>query len=161
VRCSTRWSPPGPTPRCSPDLAKGKLRSKIPALREALEGRFEAHHALIIGAILAHLDFLEELIARLGDAIEAELVPYTTGQRQAGRHDHQLERLGQTVTLQEATACSHQCGPAGRSPRQSPTWSSGAAKHTASSASGNQAMASNSAAGIVSARAKGSASSWS
>jgi hypothetical protein len=47
---------------------------------------------------------------------------------------------------------SHQCGPADRSPRQSPTWSSGAAKHTASSASGNQAMASNSAAGIISAR---------
>jgi transposase len=75
VRCSTRWSPAGPTPRCSPDLAKGKLRSKIPALREALEGRFEAHHALIIGAILARLDFLDEQIARLGDAIEAELAP--------------------------------------------------------------------------------------
>jgi transposase len=27
------------------DLARGKLRAKIPALREALEGRFEAHHA--------------------------------------------------------------------------------------------------------------------
>ncbi len=39
------------------DLAIGKLRAKIPALREALQGRFEAHHALIIGAILAHLDF--------------------------------------------------------------------------------------------------------
>ena len=28
------------------DLAKGRLRAKIPALREALEGRFDAHHAL-------------------------------------------------------------------------------------------------------------------
>jgi hypothetical protein len=36
------------------DLAKGKLRAKIPALRQALQGRFEAHHALVIGAILAH-----------------------------------------------------------------------------------------------------------
>jgi transposase len=59
-------------------LAKGRLRKKIPALREALEGRFEAHHALIIGAILAHLDFLDEQIDSLGEAIEAQLGP--TGQ---------------------------------------------------------------------------------
>jgi transposase len=57
------------------DLAKGKLRAKIPALREALEGRFEAHHALVIGAILAHLDFLDEQIQRLSEAIEEQLGP--------------------------------------------------------------------------------------
>jgi transposase len=45
-------------PKILADLAKGKLRVKIPALREALVGRFESHHALIIGAILAHIDFL-------------------------------------------------------------------------------------------------------
>jgi transposase len=59
-------------------LAKGKLRAKIPALREALQGRFEPHHALIIGAILSHLDFLDEHINQLSEAIEAELGP--TGQ---------------------------------------------------------------------------------
>ncbi len=57
------------------DLAKGKLRHKIPALREALQGRFDAHHALIIGAILSHLDFLDEQIDSLSEAIEAELGP--------------------------------------------------------------------------------------
>ena len=67
-------------PQVLAGLAKGRLREKIPALREALEGRFEAHHALIIGAILAHLDFLDEQISRLSDAIEAELGPT----RQAG-----------------------------------------------------------------------------
>jgi transposase len=67
-------------PQLLADLAKGKLRKKIPALREALEGRFEAHHALIIGAILAHLDFLDEQIDRLSEAIGAELGPT----RQAG-----------------------------------------------------------------------------
>jgi transposase len=56
------------------DLAQGKLRAKIPALREALEGRFEAHHALVIG--VAHLDFLDEQIQRLGDAIEEQLGPF-------------------------------------------------------------------------------------
>ena len=57
------------------ELAKGKLRAKLPALREALEGRLEAHHALVIGAILAHLDFLDEQIERLTEAIGAELGP--------------------------------------------------------------------------------------
>ena len=57
------------------DLAKGKLRVKIPALKQALEGRFEAHHALVIGAILAHLDFLDEHIDRLSEAIAQQLGP--------------------------------------------------------------------------------------
>ena len=45
------------------DLARGRLRPKIPALREALEGRFDTEHAVLIGAILAHIDFLDEQIA--------------------------------------------------------------------------------------------------
>ena len=58
------------------DLAKGRLRQKLPQLREALEGRFDTIHALLIGAILAHLDFLDEQIERLSDAIEERLVPF-------------------------------------------------------------------------------------
>jgi transposase len=66
-------------PQVLADLAKGRLRAKIPALTEALEGRFEAHHALVIGAILAHLDFLDEQILRLSGAIEEQLGPFATG----------------------------------------------------------------------------------
>jgi transposase len=62
-------------PEVLADLALGKLRTKLPALREALEGRFEAHHALVIGAILAHLDFLDEQIDRLSEAITEHLDP--------------------------------------------------------------------------------------
>lgn len=58
------------------ELARGRLRQKLPALREALEGRFEPHHALIIGAILSHLDFLDEHIDRLSMAIEEQLLPF-------------------------------------------------------------------------------------
>jgi transposase len=63
-------------PEVLADLAKGRLRKKIPALREALEGRFDAQHALLIGAILAHLDFLDEQIERLSEAIEEQLRPF-------------------------------------------------------------------------------------
>ncbi|HYX47384.1 MAG TPA: IS110 family transposase [Sphingomicrobium sp.] len=66
-------------PNVLADLAKGKLRAKIPALREALEGRFEPHHALVIGAILSHLDFLDEQISRLSEAIEEQLGPFAAG----------------------------------------------------------------------------------
>jgi transposase len=58
------------------ELAKGKLRKKLPALREALEGRFDAHHALWVGAILAHIDFLDEQIDLLSQAIEEQIRPF-------------------------------------------------------------------------------------
>ena len=34
-------------PEVLAELARGRLRAKLPALREALEGRFDAHHALL------------------------------------------------------------------------------------------------------------------
>jgi len=63
-------------PEILAQLAKGRLRAKIPALREALEGRFDSHHALLIGAILSHLDFLDEQIEQLSEAIEEQLRPF-------------------------------------------------------------------------------------
>jgi transposase len=63
-------------PEVLADLARGKLRQKIPALKDALEGRFEPLHALLVGAILAHLDFLDEQIERLSEAIEEQLRPF-------------------------------------------------------------------------------------
>jgi transposase len=63
-------------PELLADLARGQLRKKLPALREALEGRFDAEHQLVIGAILAHIDFLDEQIDRLSDAIEEQIAPF-------------------------------------------------------------------------------------
>jgi transposase len=58
------------------DLARGQLRKKIPALREALVGRFADEHALIVGQILAHIDFLGEAIERLSAEIEEQVRPF-------------------------------------------------------------------------------------
>ena len=63
-------------PEVLAELAKGRLRAKIPALREALEGRFDHLHAVWIGAILAHLDFLDEQIASLTEAIGEQIAPF-------------------------------------------------------------------------------------
>ena len=68
-------------PEILAELAKGRLRSKLAALREALEGRFDAQHALIVGAILAKLDFLDEQITLLSDAIEEQIAPFADAVR--------------------------------------------------------------------------------
>jgi transposase len=57
-------------------LAKGKMRSKIPDLSMALEGRFGDHHALMCRLHLDHLDHLEAMIARLEAQIEAMMEPF-------------------------------------------------------------------------------------
>ena len=58
------------------ELAKGRMRSKIPALVEALEGRWAAQHSVVAGRILAHIDFLDETIDTLTDEIVEALVPF-------------------------------------------------------------------------------------
>jgi transposase len=52
-------------------LAKGKMRPKIPALTEALAGHFGAHHAVAARRVLDHLDFLDETVATLTGQIDA------------------------------------------------------------------------------------------
>jgi transposase len=63
-------------PRVLAQMAQGKMRPKVPALQEALVGRFAAHHGLVAGQILAHVDFLNAAIARLDEAVRERLVPF-------------------------------------------------------------------------------------
>ncbi len=63
-------------PEVLAELAKGRLRAKLPALKEALEGRFDHLHAVWIGAILAHLDFLDAQIENLTEAIGEQIAPF-------------------------------------------------------------------------------------
>jgi transposase len=56
------------------DLAKGKLRAKIPQLRLALEGRVTEHHRFELRRLLAHLDFLEDEVSSLSQEIARRMV---------------------------------------------------------------------------------------
>jgi transposase len=60
------------------ELAKGRLREKLPALREALAGRFRPHHAFLVSQLLAHVDYLDEAILGTSAQIEALMSPFTT-----------------------------------------------------------------------------------
>lgn len=58
------------------ELARGRLRKKLPALRRALEGRFRRHHAFLLEQILAKIDYLDEMIDRIGAELDARLAPF-------------------------------------------------------------------------------------
>ena len=60
-------------PEALAELAKGRLRAKLPQLRQALRGRFRAHHAVLIRLALEHLEQLEGSIAELDAHIDRVL----------------------------------------------------------------------------------------
>lgn len=57
-------------------LAKGKMRSKLAPLAEALAGDFGSHHAVTARQILDHVDFLTASIAVLDSDIASRLTPF-------------------------------------------------------------------------------------
>jgi transposase len=63
-------------PKTLAELAKGKLRKKLPQLRQALRGRFGEHHALLVGLALDHLEHLEAAIARLDARVDEVIAPF-------------------------------------------------------------------------------------
>jgi transposase len=58
------------------ELARGKLRKKLPALRRALQGRFRRHHAFLVEQILAKIDFLDETLDRITAELDERLAPF-------------------------------------------------------------------------------------
>ena len=64
-------------PQVLSELAKGRLRKKLPELRKALEGRFRPHHRFMVGEILTHIDFLDEAIERISQEVSCRIVPFS------------------------------------------------------------------------------------
>ena len=58
------------------DLAKRRLRSKIPALTEALTGRFSEHHAFLARVHLDLIDRHTQAIDEVTDRIEQVIEPF-------------------------------------------------------------------------------------
>ncbi len=63
------------------ELAKGKLRAKLPELRKALTHRFTDHHAFLLERMLAHIEELEDDIEAICTRIEEEIAPLRGGGR--------------------------------------------------------------------------------
>ena len=58
------------------EMAKGRMRAKIPELRDALAGRFNEHHALLCATMLARIDHADATIAQLSERIVALQHPH-------------------------------------------------------------------------------------
>lgn len=60
------------------DLAKGRMRAKIPDLNKALTGRFGEHHAFLLRRMLDHIEAQEAEIAELDARIQELVSPFAT-----------------------------------------------------------------------------------
>jgi transposase len=58
------------------ELARGRLRKKLPELRKALSGWFSPTHRVLVGELLAHLEYLDESIERLSNDITTMIAPF-------------------------------------------------------------------------------------
>lgn len=58
------------------NLARGRMRTKIPELTLACAGRFSDQHALMCTLHLEHIDHLAEMIARLDTQIDEASLPF-------------------------------------------------------------------------------------
>jgi transposase len=59
------------------ELAKSRMRRKIPQLREALASRFQIeHHGVMVAQLLAHIDTLDAAIENLSERIASALAPH-------------------------------------------------------------------------------------
>ena len=63
-------------PKVLAELAKGRMRTKIPQLLRALDGRFEAHHAKMLRLHLDHIDHLNAAIATIDGQVEELVAPF-------------------------------------------------------------------------------------
>ena len=111
-------------PTALAELARGRLRRKLPALRAALAAPFRPHHAFLVGQILTKIDFLEETIATLTEEIDRQLAPF---EATLARLDAipGVNRVGATAILVETGAdmrrfptAGHLCSWAGMCPGQ-------------------------------------------
>lgn len=63
-------------PEVLAELARGRLRAKLPQLEAALAGRFGEVHTLLVASILSKLDFLDEQIGQLTERIGRVIDPF-------------------------------------------------------------------------------------
>jgi transposase len=76
------------------DMARGRLRTKIPALAQALTGNFGEHHSFLCRLHLTRIDELSATIEELSARIDAEMRPFA----------HQIEHLVTIPGVKKRTA---------------------------------------------------------
>jgi transposase len=107
-------------PAALAELAKGKLRPKIPQLTAALHGHFGQQHAIAAARILAHLDFLDDTVAVLDGQIAVRVAGHCQSAARLLADVPGLERRSVEVIIAE-TGADMSCFP---SPAHLASWAS-------------------------------------
>jgi transposase len=81
-------------PKVLAQMARARMRVKIPALQEAFTGHFTDHHGFLLGKMLDRVEGLEADIAELDAQIEAAVAPFV----------HAVERLSEIPGVKATTA---------------------------------------------------------
>jgi transposase len=109
-------------PQALAELAKGRLRAKLPQLRQALRGRFSDHHALLVRLALAHLEHLEGTIAALDRRVDEVIAPFARARDQLDTITGVGKRAAETIIAEIGTdmgvfpTAGHLASWAGRCP---------------------------------------------
>jgi transposase len=69
------------SPDALAELARARLRSKIPQLKGAMHGRVTDHHRFLLRTLLNQIDSLEAMIAQYDDQIGLVMVPFAEAAR--------------------------------------------------------------------------------
>jgi transposase len=85
------------------DLAKGKLRAKLPRLEQALAGRFGLHQRFLVAQQLAHVDFLDDAIDEVSAEVEARLRPFEAEVQRLDTIPGVARRTAQTLLAEIGT----------------------------------------------------------
>jgi len=85
------------------DLARMRLRAKIPALQLALAGRVTDHHRFLLRLHLDHVSHLEGLIGRLGAQIEGVMAPFAEAAARLATIPGISQRVAETVVAEIGT----------------------------------------------------------
>lgn len=91
-------------PAVMADLAKGRLRNKIPELEKALTGVVRPHHCFMLAQHLAHIDFLDEQIERVSAEIAQRVERMSRPQEPDDNHSSgkPAQEANQTLTWAES-----------------------------------------------------------
>jgi transposase len=128
-------------PEVLAELARGRLRTKLPQLRQALRGRFSDHHALLVGLSLGHLEHLEGAIAALDTEVDQVISPFARARDQLDTITGVGKRAAETiiaeigVDMAVVPTAGHLASWAGRCPGNNRT---GGRRHSGRPTKGNR-----------------------
>jgi transposase len=103
-------------------LARGRLRDKLPQLERALVGQFGPHQRFLVAQQLAHIDGLDAIIARVGEEIAARVRPVEAAIAQVdtvtgiGRRTAEVLVAEVGTDLRRFPSAGHLCSWAGLCP---------------------------------------------